>query len=420
MKAVDRETLNSFLWFSYRPEFSPRYLTPLLDDLPGFRDLKKWLHEASEAEAVAEGGRVLQRAMERTLSSRSSGTHLVPLGGGFDSRAILAFLLEAGLRDQIVTCTFGVPHAYDFEFGRRVAKKAGVRHEAINLNHQKISREDLRETAKSGALWTELVTAYYNVVAQRWFGGNEYHWSGFLGGGLAGSLYRPGYETLSYSESKKIFVASNRQASSRDFSLHEETYDPTSALPPSPPIEDPALVSYPEQLNLTVRQPSWIGKTVCSNDSAIPFADPEWIRFMFAAPPQHRYRTRLYRRILLEKFPGLFNLPIKSVAGFYLGSPRLAFAIKLFQLLSPVKGRGLGSSFNRHINYIDFRSAYARREDFRDLALASLSRLEERGLVPWLDTRKILTDHMNGSQSFHRELNTLISLDINAEVAGEL
>ncbi len=420
MKAMDREGLNSFLWFAYRPEFSPQYLAPLLDDLPGFRDLKKWLQEASEAEAVVEGSRILQCAMERALSARSSGPHLVPLSGGLDSRAILAFLLEAGLRDQIVTCTFGVPHAYDFEFGRRVARKAGVRHEAIDLDRQKISREDLRETAEAGALWTELVTAYYNVLAQRWFGGNECHWSGFLGDGLAGGLYRSGYENLSYSESKKIFADINRRASARDFSLHEETYDPTGALPFAPLIEDPALVSYPEQLNLTVRQPAWIGKTVCSKDSFTPFADPEWIRFMLAAPLHLRFRSRLYRRILLEKFPALFNLPIKSVAGFYLGSPRLAFAIKLFQLFSPTRGRCLGLSFNRHINYVDFRDAYRQREDFRDLALVSLSRLEESGLLPWLDTRKILTDHVNGRRSFHRELNALVSLDINADVAAGL
>ena len=47
----------------------------------------------------------------------SEGHHIVPLSGGLDSRAILGGLLDAGLKDQITTVTFGTLGTWDYDIG---------------------------------------------------------------------------------------------------------------------------------------------------------------------------------------------------------------------------------------------------------------------------------------------------------------
>lgn len=67
--------------------------------------------------------------------------HVVPLSGGLDSRAILAELLDRGLRKNIITVTFGTPGTLDYEIGAYVARKARVYHENIDLTKVEVKTD---------------------------------------------------------------------------------------------------------------------------------------------------------------------------------------------------------------------------------------------------------------------------------------
>jgi len=68
---------------------------------------------------------------------------VIPLSGGLDSRSILAFALLFIEKSRIVTYTFGVPGAYDYEIGGEIAKLAGTKHFQIDLNRHQYSEHEL-------------------------------------------------------------------------------------------------------------------------------------------------------------------------------------------------------------------------------------------------------------------------------------
>ncbi|GAG59852.1 unnamed protein product, partial [marine sediment metagenome] len=93
---------------------------------------KYWDYEYDEEygtspkeELIDELGRLWQKAVERRI--KKDETIIIPLSGGFDSRAILAAALRCAPKDKIITFTFGEPGSFDFEIGKLVAKKAGVK-----------------------------------------------------------------------------------------------------------------------------------------------------------------------------------------------------------------------------------------------------------------------------------------------------
>lgn len=87
---------------------------------------------------------LFRQAIEKRISRLpASEPILLPISGGYDSRLILAFLLEIIPTDRIISYTFGQPGTYDFIIGKRIAKKFGVRHFEFPLGIKDYSFENL-------------------------------------------------------------------------------------------------------------------------------------------------------------------------------------------------------------------------------------------------------------------------------------
>lgn len=71
------------------------------------------------------------------------------LSGGLDSRAILGGLISAGLKDSIVTVTFGTPGTYDFDIGKKIATELGIKHELIDLTSVEMTSTFFEGVSKS-------------------------------------------------------------------------------------------------------------------------------------------------------------------------------------------------------------------------------------------------------------------------------
>jgi asparagine synthetase B (glutamine-hydrolysing) len=112
----------------------------------GMNLVKYWDYEYVEhydarpqEELIDELGTLWQRAVERRI--KKDETIIIPLSGGLDSRAILAAVLRCTSKDNIITSTFGEQGSFDFEIGKMVAEKAGVKNIPVGVEKADFERK---------------------------------------------------------------------------------------------------------------------------------------------------------------------------------------------------------------------------------------------------------------------------------------
>ncbi len=414
---IDYNKLNSFLHLCYLPESSSKLLNPVMEDIDLFHEQRKWQRSLSAGKLIEEGSKVLNEVF-RDIIPDDNAEHIIPLSGGLDSRAILAWLIGAGLQDKITAVTYGIPGTYDFDIGKKVADFTGVKHLAFNLNLVDLKRNNLIYACETGGAWTHLPHSYYNRLAVEHFGNDPYYWSGYLGGVITGGHYKQGYEFMNWNDAKLLFWNLNRREKKLNIDLTDSQFDYNSVLPDKPYLEDAKLISYPEQLDLCIRQYGWIKKFVVDYAPKVntPFAHPAWIKFMLASPPEARINCELYKSILKNLFPDIFSLPTKKLKGKSLFEHkktirrkyRASIYNKITDLLKP-RYRNV----NKNLNYLDGSRAYRKREDYITLANESISSLSKKNIIPWLNPRSLWSQHYNGTLDIPYSIATLISLEIS-------
>jgi len=186
LKLTNLEQINTFLHYNYLPKLRPDnlYFERIVQNSKEPHPEVVSIDFDDQQKLIEIGVKYLKKAIESRVESNN--TYIVPLSGGLDSRAILAGLIELGLRDKIIAVTMGVPYSYDYEIGKYVAKKMGVKNELLNLNHIPVSFDELLNTASAVNNCTYLFTAYYHQIMFKRYGADFTFWNGFLGGELAG------------------------------------------------------------------------------------------------------------------------------------------------------------------------------------------------------------------------------------------
>lgn len=387
--------VSSFLYFGYLPHVPSKYLFGLPNGL-NCTDLDSRVEKcnSNESEIIEEGVQIWKDYFQRT----DGDLHIIPLSGGLDSRAVLGGLIDAGLKDRIVTITFGTPGTLDYELGRSIAVKLGLSHECIDLTTIEIDQQLLLETAQNGASWTFLIDAFYNSLILKKFGTEAIYWTGYMGDALTGA-HLPPSESVSWQEAKRYFATWN------DFLLSHNLTPPgftaEDHLPPHP-FCDQKHMSYDDQLDFYIRQQCYIRRVIIPQriDCRAPFLAPEWIRFILGIPFEYRVNQYIYKKILLRAYPDLFRFPTTNMLGLPLSSPLWQLYVRRFLL----RGRSLIANFSPkirwlpidpRINYIDFNNSLRDRNDMKTLVQESIRDLKKRGLVDWLDLDSIWQDHQN-------------------------
>lgn len=367
--------------------------------------------------AANQAGDVLSRVIHASITP--GRTHYIPLSGGLDSRALLAAAMEAGA--EVETLTFGMPGTMDYEYGNRVARAVGCRHQSLNLHDHLPDTAALVDAVRNGGQWTYTFDAYFNRLLTRQMGSAPIVLHGFVGDPVAGSHYKP--NVPDDGRAVKAFVDS--QQYTRVLPMTRPEDEPATWLPAMDAVpEVPGLTAY-ERLDFCIRQVGAIRPIVIdpTADVRTPFTHPEWLALMFSAPAEWRQGCRLYEAALLKRWPELFKLPTKNHHGLGLGTP--AFTRKLHTLSLRLSGR-ISRAFGRESwlqrsrhNYIDFGRAFRESGALRELARENLADLGARGVVPWLAPTQFLVDHINGGKNYERELQLLIGLEINLKAACE-
>ncbi len=378
----------------------------------------------TESEMIKEG----INALKQSFKNIKSGRHIVPLSSGFDSRAILAELIELGLKDAITVVTYGKPGTYNYEIAKILAQHFGLDHRTFDLTKIKINSELLLETAKNGSSWTFLFDAYYNSLICKEFGKEPTYWSGFIGGGLGGS-HLPPHESKSWQKAKAHFVKCNLLSNPPN--LLPPDYTLEDSLPLLPFI-DRSVMTYDDQLHFGLRQENYIKRVILFNgyQYRTPFLSSQWVTFNFNIPRRYRMNKYMYKKILLKAYPEMFSLPTGNNFGGSLNISRhelyfrktLNYIHKKLATYPDCYTRNLNNLWNKLIiydktNYIDLNHAIRKRSDYNSIIKINLHDLKKRNIIDWLDIGFILRDHLNNNRNHSLILILLTALEISLKAS---
>ena len=213
---INNQIVNTYLWFAYLP---PKEIPTWLDDCitPENKGVNYSIKEAASR---------FDTLFDKLLSQNAASKHIIPLSGGWDSRAILGALLERLDTSEIETVTFGVPGQLDYDIGIRVAKWAGVKHHSLDLRTVDFTWDKIIESVKKSP-WTYVPDVLFNQYSIEKFK-DQYNniWSGFLGDAITGGhLSSLPLEPLIQQDA---FIKAEKRC--KRYNLTSENYNPQNRI----------------------------------------------------------------------------------------------------------------------------------------------------------------------------------------------
>jgi len=424
----ETDKISSFLYYGYLPDYQPENISNIFSgiDSDNLFSVSK-VNNNNESIIVEQGIQALKTSFLKLINRYPDSSYIVPLSGGFDSRAILAALLDFGLKDQITTATFGVPGAWDFELGCHLAKELDLNHFCIDLNKVEVSTEKLVEIAKTGSLWTFLIDAYYNSLICREFGKTFVYWSGFLGDDLGDAeiIRMNNAQTNPWIYALNYFAKHEGSIFVKSIDLTAKDFNPTRCLPSNPILEG-SVNDYRDQLNIFVYDHNYIKRVITFNNFnyQTPFCSPDWVQFILSVPRKYRAKKYIYKKILFGAYPEIFSFPCTENCGGNLSTHPIEnkFRRALHRIRKNLpRYDPLWNHYHifRNIKYIDFDQAIRCREDFKSLVFENLQDLKQRDKVDWLNLDSIWKEHHLKRANHGLALMLLTALEINLKVDEE-
>ncbi len=347
-----------------------------------------------------------------------SGTPVVPLSGGLDSRAVLAALLRHRSPRDIVTLTFGVPGSLDYEIGNAVARRAGTRHVELDLRTRDLDCDRLMRTAD----WTDANTdivfpAVWTFIHDELGNSDVTYWTGFTGDGIGGSHALPPGGSIESGKRKVIGKVRPLSFFGNDFRVEPHHLDMVS---------DGS--KFAETLSL--EESVWFENHVerytahhlfmrhMSHEN--PFMHPDLVSLFLSLPHEMRVAKRVFNPWVLDEYRSLFEgLPTADYgyARFATTTPRLVRTVARSQWTGRRIARRVASRLlprrlaHPNTTYWPLTRDLRRRGKLDELAREMLNSLARRGLV---DRRRLAQRHeahRRGRSTHTLGLTLLISLE---------
>lgn len=395
--------IRSFLKFGYfMGPFEHRYR---LD----FTRIDRTLYRnIPEPELIRIGAEKLRQTFSQLFVPHRD--HVVPLSGGLDSRLVLAALLEFTEARKIQTYTYGVPGAYDYELGCRVAKHVGTVHVPMPLDNFVYNWDDLLDVAIrtrcQGAILHHPPALRF---LERFRAGLI--WSGYVGDATAGG-HLPARPARTLAEARRRYM--KNRAFVRSTKLHG--CDDDVFLPyVSGGTMDPDVMSWDEQVLFAEAVPKFAEPLILFPpfEYRTPLINSPWSDFMFSVPNEFRLGELLMTRIGQTEFPAIFGLPTKNSAGLRLTAPpALQSAQRQLNRVRKLVHQVIPRIRYPYVLYNDFNEAMRTSSDLRAIARECLERLDRRGIVGWLNLDGLWKRHQWRLQNLGDALLVLTSLEL--------
>ncbi|MBN1598554.1 MAG: hypothetical protein JW894_09695 [Bacteroidales bacterium] len=402
------QNLNSFLTLGYFLGYPGKKIITLPEV-----DTRKY-EDFNRDELIKIGSEILMDAFAENF--KPNARHLIPLSGGFDSRAILGALLKFTDSSNISTFTYGIPGALDFEIGNMIAKEYGTNHLCIDFNNVQFSRDMLGFASKRFGGQTMLFFHPDHKELEAKFHDHVY-WSGFFGDCSGGYYITPMYDSFQDIESAGIAFLKNERYV-RSTYLGSEPIENLFQLLDGLNINNSILNHY-ERLSFYNRQTKYIAPHKCPDGFEVktPFLIDKWLKFSFSIPNKFRKNSSLYQSMLLYSFPDLFILPNSHRFGLSMNSSELRYFMRRlrYKLFSKTKAIRL-----KRTNYFDINDFIRNNESLRQIITESLAQLRGRDILPWLNPEDMLKKHMSGKADYGDALQVLASLEIILSSENEI
>lgn len=410
------DIINQYLWCGYLPP----------DNFPA------WLSECIMPETVGkvyssqEAANRFDTLFDALVKLAPSRRHIIPLSGGWDSRAILGALLERIDSDRITTVTFGVPGQLDYDLGKMVADSVGIEHHVFDLRSVDFTWDALRGSVAASP-WTYVPDSFFNSLCRNFLSSSsDTIWSGFLGDPLAGSHL----STLPMHPRGQADVFSSKQRRGKTHTLCSLNFSFRDTLPLP---EASVNLGYDDALDLGIRQAyaiapivlpiqKWerwgalMGKEKNSAQVIAPFADSTWAGYWLSAPREVRRGQKLYLDMLNLKFPKIFSLPGKTNYGAKWDHgvrPMIRRWSHIVRSQMQRRAPWLRIRSPLMANYLDYDEMFRNREDYQKTLAIAFDYLKENQVVPWLNLDVLWEEHMRRRRDHGDAFLVLLGLAAN-------
>lgn len=408
---TDNLNLNSFLRFGYFLNYNhPIY------NIKFPAEVSNMYSTFTEDELASIGAKKLKSAIHNNFIP---GRHnLVPLSGGIDSRAMLAGILELTEAKNITTFTFGTPGSQDFEIGRTIARKTGVKHIAFDLTKHIFTFDEMIETSKRIDHQSILFHHFPLLEVDKICNGSIV-WSGAIIDVFFGRHYHI-KKGRTLEEAKSNFIRENVYVSSTNISnISDELLFPLIEFDENAAPQ----IMYEHILDLINRQIKYVSPHVMPKgyDYGFLFQDKDLVQFSFDIELKYIEHQYLYKKMMLKAFPEIFRYKTKSNFGQPLNvGPFFTNYGRIKQSLTRALKKRIDTVFDPLVNYIDFNRGIRFRTDLKNIIYESIQNLKKRNIVPWVDIDKLWESHMKSGKNHADALIVLSSLEIHLQAGKQI
>lgn len=217
--------------------------------------------------------------------------YCLTLSGGLDSRALVAAVHRLN-RKNITCLSFGIPDSPDLAIAAEVSRRAGYKHEIVDININNWIEGREKGVSNSGGM--KSIFHMHVMNAQKSIEDvSKYVINGFLGDLVLGGGY--------LRKNAKGFVTSEELLKSK-FGYHNAQVDCSDSYFESAST-DPIFI-YNRGVRFTSMGSDIVADTLINIK---PFMDNRLIEFIYSLNDEYRYNGKLYQSMLLKYFPEFFS-----------------------------------------------------------------------------------------------------------------
>ena len=401
-------------------------------------EYKNKIKSKNEKQLIEKFGSIWQKTVEKRFTKNKK--NMIALSGGLDSRAILAAALKYLKKENILTITFGEKKSYDYEIAKKIAKKTGVKNTFLD-----IEKEDLIKQYK---IWMKStnglidatpyfpVRGFINVQNQ-----NEKIILGYMGGSITG------YQIKKDNINKKIITKKDnieaeeilfdffklnniediRKIFDKKFLENKELKDNfRKTFETTKKISNDNLADCISIWDHKYRRTNYVmNATIRFNeyfDNILPFLDNDLVDFCLSIPADMRFNQRLYKKMLTDTYPKLFNLPTKNNYGLKTNANRVLIKIKEKYYYSTMLANKITKKIikkklfnNKEKNYIDYSSLLRENNDYKTFIENKIKKIKKRKYFDEAYIQKKWFEHIQNKKNNIFIISLLVTFEILLE-----